>query len=223
MTTKQYNKFAREYEKLTEEMEEETRDNYYSLISVNLRDKKLLDVGCGDGGDFIYYSKKGAKIFGLDISKEQIRLAKEKTSGKFIVGNMEEIPYPDNFFDVVTSKYALQSSKDVRKALEEMVRVAKKGAEILILTKHPFRNFLEGHINNGKKNYFQQSKVDSYIFNRKIKLTEPSHTMEEYISPFLLEKASLEKLEEHSDFPASEQVIKGLTYPTYMILKYKKK
>jgi len=44
----------------------------------------------------------------------------------------------------------------------------------------------------------------------------------DYLAPSALQSAALELFEEHTDFPASDQVIAGLTYPTYMILKYRK-
>jgi hypothetical protein len=46
--------------------------------------------------------------------------------------------------------------------------------------------------------------------------------MMDYLAPSVLRSASLELFEERTDFPASDQVIAGLTYPTYMILKYRK-
>lgn len=182
-----------------------------------------MDVGCGSGCDAVYYAKKGAKVSGIDISKKEIDMVSKKITGNFVVGDMNKLPYAENSFDFVASTYAVQSSDNVTKSINEMIRVAKKGAEILIVAKHPFRNLLEGNINDKKENYFKQSKVTSYIFNRKIKLIEPSHTMGEYLHSSILEKTNLEIFEEHEDFPASEQVIKGLIYPTFIILRFRKK
>jgi ubiquinone/menaquinone biosynthesis C-methylase UbiE len=218
-----YNKFAEEYEKLTEKLEKQTRKKSYSLITTSLKGKKLLDVGCGSGHDAKYYFEKGVKVFGIDISEKEIEMARKKISGDFIIGNMNNMTYKKNFFDIVISTYTIQASENVTKAISEMIRVAKKGAEILIVAKHPFRNLLEGNVNDKKKDYFKKSKVTSYIFDRKIKLIEPSHTMMEYLHPNILEKASLEIFEEYEDFPVSEQVVKGLVYPTFMILRFRKK
>ncbi|WP_158068722.1 hypothetical protein [Chlorobium sp. KB01] len=44
----------------------------------------------------------------------------------------------------------------------------------------------------------------------------------DYLDPTVLQSASLELLEERTDFPASDQVVPGLTYPTCMMLKYRK-
>jgi len=218
-----YDKFAKEYAKQTEAMEKKVRKHFYSLISESLESKVVLDVGCGSGHDAEYYAKNKAQVYGIDIANEQIRMSSEKDCGKFTVGDMNKLPYPSNYFDMVMSVYALQISKVVPGALNEMVRVAKPGATILFSSKHPIRNLLEGHVNDGNSDYFAKRDVTSYIFNRTIKLTEPGHTMMEYLNSSILSKASLVLFEEHTDFPASEQVIPGMNYPTFMILKYVKK
>ena len=218
-----YNKFAEKYAEQTEAMETEVRKHFYSLIPGSLESKLLLDVGCGSGQDAEYYTQNKAKVHGIDRSEKEIDMASEKNCGTFTVGNMNALPYVSNYFDIVTSVYALQASDNVSEAIEEMVRVAKPGATILIATKHPFRNLLESHVNDGNSDYYAKRNVTSYIFNRTIKLSEPGHTMMEYLNPSTLSKASLELFEEHTDFPASEQVMPGMNYPTYMILKYVKK
>ena len=218
-----YNKFAKEYELLTYKLEKKTRKEVYSLIKNSLRGKKVLDVGCGSGQDARYYVKNGAKVWGVDISKKEIEIANRKIKGNFVVGGMDKLPYRNNTFDLVTSTYAVQASNNVTSVIGEMIRVAKRGAEILIVAKHPFRNLLEGKVNDKKSSYFKKSNVTSYIFSRKIKLVEPSHTMMEYLDKTILEKATLEVFKECNDFPVSEQVIKGLIYPTYIVLKLKKK
>lgn len=218
-----YDDFAIEYTTHTEEKEEQVREHFYSLLPKELNGKKILDVACGSGQDAQYYAKKGAIVYGIDKSEKQIEIVNNKTVGSFFIADMNTLPFEDDFFDFVTSVYALQTSNDVPMAINEMIRVAKKGSTILISTKHPIRNFLEGYVNDGKFDYYEKRNVTSYIFNRSIKLIEPGHTMSEYLHSSILERATIELFEEHTDFPASEQVIKGLNYPTFMIVKFIKK
>lgn len=64
------------------------------LDSMSLKDKKVLDVGCGTG----YYSKllleKGAEVVGIDPNEDYIKIAKENTKnhrgGEFVKGTIEE-------------------------------------------------------------------------------------------------------------------------------------
>lgn len=216
-----YDQFAQKYAQGTEELEEATRRYFYSLIP-DLQGKDILDVGCGSGHDAAYYAAQGAAVSGVDISEQEIAMAQEKVSGVFVPAPMEKLPFDTEIFDIVTSFYAIQHTEDVPKTLLEMIRVAKPGGVIMVLAKHPFRNLLESHVNDGKSDYYAKRLVTSYIFNRSIKLTEQGHTMMDYLDPAVLQTARLELLEEMTDFPASEQVIAGLIYPTCMILKYRK-
>ncbi|MFH1917437.1 MAG: class I SAM-dependent methyltransferase [Nanoarchaeota archaeon] len=188
----------------------------------DLEGKLLLDVGCGSGQDAQEYVKRGAIVHGIDLSIREILMAQASGNGSFLQGEMENLPYEDNTFDAVTSFYALQATENVTRAIQEMIRVAKKGSTITILAKTPVRNLLEGHVNDGKSNYFEKRTVTSHIFKRAITLREPGHTQKEYQDPALLRVATLEYFDERSDHPASEQVL-GMKYPTYMILQYRKK
>ena len=216
-----YNKFAQEYAKGTEDLDKQTRLYFYSLLPP-LKGQTLLDVGCGSGHDAEHYVSEGAIAYGLDISEKEIEMAKQRTSGIFVISPMEEIPFESNTFDIVTSVYAIQNSEDVPKSILEMIRVTKPGGMILILAKHPFRNLLESYVNDGLFDYYSKREVTSYIFNKSIKLIEQGHTMMDYLDQSILSSAKLELFQEKTDFPASDQVISGLIYPTYMILKYQK-
>ncbi len=219
-----YNNFAEDYARKTaeEKVEIASRAHYQSLLPSNLRNLRILDVGCGSGQDAVHFNKEGAIVTGIDISEKEIGMARKLGFGAFDVGDMKNLPYDSNTFDIVSSYYALQASDNVPKTLEEMARVTRPGGKIIVLAKHPLRNFLEGWKNDGQLDYYEKREVTSYIFNKTIKLTEPGHTLSEYLSPSLLQKTKLDLFEEHSDFPASEQVIPSLIYPTYFIMKLEK-
>ena len=66
-------------------------------------DAKILDIGCGKGYllfDFLKVMPE-AKIFGMDISKYAIANSKEEIKSNLIVGDATNLPYEDNFFDLV--------------------------------------------------------------------------------------------------------------------------
>ncbi len=67
---------------------------------------KILELGCGDGSVSLEMESKGFNIFGIDIAPIAIEWAKSKTSrqkayAEFEVGEVTNLPYPDNNFDVV--------------------------------------------------------------------------------------------------------------------------
>jgi ubiquinone/menaquinone biosynthesis C-methylase UbiE len=69
---------------------------------VNDLESKILDLGCGTGR-FLNYAG-----FGVDISEKMIEVAKEKFPNKTIkVGSLSDIPFDDNFFDVIYSFHVI--------------------------------------------------------------------------------------------------------------------
>jgi ubiquinone/menaquinone biosynthesis C-methylase UbiE len=90
---------------------------------------KILDIGCGSGRDSIFLAKQGFEVWGIDISKEAIKKAKEKFRAKnlhFLVGDIKDLKFKDEFFDAVYSGWVLQSIP-LKKASLEIFRVLKKG------------------------------------------------------------------------------------------------
>jgi SAM-dependent methyltransferase len=94
---------------------------------------RLLDVGCGSGHFCAEALTRGAHVSGIDAAPAMIAIAGRVAPGAdFCVGPMEQLPWPDDTFDVVTSFNSLQFSDDPALALREWVRVAKPGAAIAV-------------------------------------------------------------------------------------------
>ena len=99
---------------------------FYSLNS----NSKVLDIGCGKG--FLIFEMikliPNLKIYGLDISKYAISNSKKEISDKLILGNANNLPFEDNFFDLVISINTLHclNCMDLEKSLIEMQRVSKR-------------------------------------------------------------------------------------------------
>ncbi len=220
----QYDIFHDAYSQNQAEQDESSNLVFYKAIDFDLKDKKLLDVGCGNGADLKILSKTGAEIYGIDPSQEFINEAKANNpQGNLVVGVGEDLPFENSQFDVVVSKWAIQTSVDVPKVMREIARVLKPGGTMLILTKHPLRQWTEKVRDLGHgSNYYQQDIVTSNIFDGMIQLKEPSHTMSEYFNGDLFNNFVINEYIEGSDFPASEQ-INGDIYPTYFLLKATKK
>src|SRR5258708_3686074 len=109
---KQYNSVAEKYSEEVLNFNQESIHTYFKYLnSMDLRRKKVLDLGCGNGYDLSQISIKDAVIYGLDSSTEMVKLArKQNPKGKIEIGRFDEIPFPDKSFDLVISKWALQTS-----------------------------------------------------------------------------------------------------------------
>ena len=99
-----------------------------------VKNKNIIDIGCGSGRFSVALSKLGAKkVTAVDINKQGLEIAKKfiKDSNisniEFIEHNVLELPFEDESFDFVFSKGVLHHTGDLEKGLEEYSRVLKKG------------------------------------------------------------------------------------------------
>jgi ubiquinone/menaquinone biosynthesis C-methylase UbiE len=219
----QYNSFHAVYSENTYH-DDKSNAAFYNQIDFDLQNKKLLDIGCGDGTDLLYFAQHNAVIYGLDPSAEFIAKAKEQnTAGTFVEATGEAIPFDNNSFDIVTSKWALQSSPDVKQILLEAARVLKPGGILLFLSKHPWQQWMEKVRDYGHgADYYEKKIVTSNIFDAKIVLKEPSHTIGDYFNQDFYSNFEVLNYLEETDFPASEQ-LNGSIYPTFFVVKAKRK
>lgn len=99
------------------------------------RETRLLDIGCGTGMAAQLAAKLGAHVTGLDASEAELVIARERVpNGDFRSGEMEELPYADASFDVVTKFNALQFADNPLNALREAKRVTRPGGYIAMVT-----------------------------------------------------------------------------------------
>jgi ubiquinone/menaquinone biosynthesis C-methylase UbiE len=94
----------------------------------------LLDVGCGSGLFADLAHQKGVAVTGIDATAQLIEQAKQRTPGlNFLVGEMEELPFGDAAFDVITGFNSFQYAANVKNALTEAKRVLKPGGKLVAM------------------------------------------------------------------------------------------
>ncbi|MFC2100508.1 arsenite methyltransferase [Bacteroidota bacterium] len=101
----------------------------------------VLDLGSGAGNDcFVARSLTGpeGKVVGLDFTENMIAKAKDNTTKlgydnvEFVFGDIENMPFETNSFDVIISNCVLNLVPDKKKAFEEMHRVQKPGGHFSV-------------------------------------------------------------------------------------------
>lgn len=95
----------------------------------------VLDVACGTGNTAIPAAKIGASVVGVDISTNLLAQAKknaatEQLAIRFEEGDAEELPFPDQSFDVVLSMFGAMFAPRPQKVAAELLRVCKPGGVI---------------------------------------------------------------------------------------------
>lgn len=98
--------------------------------------QKVLDVGCGMAHLLYELTQvvQGLLVYGIDISEYALEHAKKEIRDRLRYGLAQDIPFPDNEFDLVISLATLHNLKvcDLKKAIQEINRVGKKDCYIMV-------------------------------------------------------------------------------------------
>ncbi len=101
-------------------------------------DLRLLDVGCGSGLALRLAADRGASVTGLDASSGLLEHARRRVPGAPLVqGELEQLPFADGSFDVVTGFNSFQYAAQPAVALAEAARVLAPGGRVLYLNWAP--------------------------------------------------------------------------------------
>jgi len=101
-------------------------------IFKNVDNKKILDVGCGNGEISRILKELGNDVYGIDASDSAKKHLKDKL---FKVDLQSDIyPFEENTFDIVFSKSVVEHLQEPDHMLKEAYRVLKKGGVIITMT-----------------------------------------------------------------------------------------
>lgn len=136
-----------------ERLELEERDEIHRLniqlyhrvaTAVPIRDKEVLEVGCGHGGGSSYIMRylKPKRMVGIDLSDKSIRLCNKRLATEgltFQEGVAEELPFGSNEFDVVLNVESSHAYPSMERFLSEVHRVLRPGGYFLFADLRPTR------------------------------------------------------------------------------------
>jgi len=133
----------------------------------SVKDKRILDAGCGEGYFSRILAEKGAEVVAVDYSQKMLDIARKRTSSKYAIqyyhGNVEDLPFLESeTFNVIVSNMVLQDLSGYKKAIQEMYRLLIKGGTFIFSISHPcFITAESGWVKkNGKKLFW---KVNHYF------------------------------------------------------------
>jgi ubiquinone/menaquinone biosynthesis C-methylase UbiE len=107
--------------------------------------RRALDVACGSGSWLQAMAGRGAITAGVDISQVALDVCRNAVpEAELHCGPAERLPFADRQFDFVSCLGALEHFLDIEASLQEIIRVAKANAAILLLV--PNANFLPSRL-----------------------------------------------------------------------------
>jgi SAM-dependent methyltransferase len=98
--------------------------------------RRLLDVGCGTGAHDLVYAEHGWLVTGIDISGDQLALARERGI-EVLQGDAAAMPFADHSFGAAVSSWIHTDVGDFGAVLAEVVRVLQPGSPFAYLGAHP--------------------------------------------------------------------------------------
>lgn len=142
------------------------------VLQYDFSGKKVLVVGAGTGAEFIALHKKGAEVHALEPDTEAVEILKLKcldnniSSERIVECFAENIPYPDDEFDMVYCYTVLEHVQNIEKTLLEMVRIAKVGGYVFVETPN-YRMPYEPHYKIAMPTFLPRILLKLYLFLRR--------------------------------------------------------
>ena len=113
------------------------------LAAGELRDRRVLDVGCGTGWFSREIERAGGRVVALDIGVKLLEQVAAKCQAARVAGDACNLAFADDSFDVVVSSECIEHTVDPRRALAEMCRVLKPGGVLVVTLPNEFWRWAE--------------------------------------------------------------------------------
>ena len=118
--------------------QDKNKDFFSKLIPNDLNGKKILEIGCGLGAHTELFSQKKSNVTSIDLAPTSIKVTKrrlrlKKLKANVIEADAENLPFPDNSFDIIWSWGVIHHSPNTKKCAEEIERVLAKRGKLYIM------------------------------------------------------------------------------------------
>ena len=151
-----YNKIALTYNKRYEGSYLVNIENEIKNLITSNNYKNILEAGCGTGKWINMLEDNGLKVFGLDFSMGMLKIARgDKSSLNLVNADAVQIPFKDNYFDLIFCVNAIHHFPDKEKFINECKRTLTKNGMLAIFGVDP-------HID---KNWYVYDYFDSVYEN----------------------------------------------------------
>lgn len=119
--------------------QEKDKKPFSNLIDYDaLRDKDVLEVGCGSGAHARLLAESGCRFTGIDLTSKGVALTRRRLelwglSGNVLKADAEQLQFADESFDYIWSWGVIHHCENPEKALAEICRVLRPGGRIALM------------------------------------------------------------------------------------------
>lgn len=172
----------------------------------DVTDKKLLEIGCGNGHSLKYIFDKGAsELWGTDISPMQLERTKEflaslSINASLVCAPMEsESGIPKQYFDYVYSVYAIGWTTDLNQTFSNIASYLKKDGIFIFSWSHPIHKCVSVENNEliFRNSYFDESWYSVALEDKEIMLS--NRKLSTYVNALSSNGFTIEQMIEESD------------------------
>lgn len=132
----------------------------------DLRNKKILDAGCGTGWFSQLACQKEGDVFSLDTGKNLLCEVAKKCNSQRVVGDVCNLPFDDGVFDYVISSEVIEHTENPKTAIRELMRVVKPNGVLILTTPNrrwhfaiTLANFLKLRPYQGFENWLNEKEI----------------------------------------------------------------
>ena len=220
------------YKKIHDSMDFEQFKNYNTktpylkrILKFGKDKKRSLEFGSGKGGLSLFLKNNfpETETHLLDMEKEAVEFSKElfkyyDLDAKFHVDDFMKLPFPNEYFDFVHGNTVLEHVHETRNAVNELLRVLKKGGHILVTVPNSNRRFT-GHdlyhtIN--RFDYFSRTfypkELESFFTENSCEIVDRFGNGCMYFYPSYLPRYMLEKIRSRKQSSMNKKMVHSSTH-----------
>ena len=201
----------------------------------DVRGRRALDIGCGEGRFSRLLAGLGAEVTGVDLTEPLIERARELAVGgdTYVVGDAANLAgIEDESFDIAVSYIVLVDLLDYRASIEAAYRVLRPGGRFVVCNVHPMRSAVPyGWINQGGRklfyavdNYWDEGPREFPWWGKNF--VNMHRTLSSYVNAFVESGFALESLDEPT--PSEAQLVENPSFddefraPNFIVYKLRK-
>jgi len=144
-TDEEFAKFYQDMDSLARDRKTDLSERSIEFImqSLDPEANSLIDIGCGGG----YFANKVAALKKFDTHACDLLNHVEIVGGTYHRANIENLPFADKSFDIVTCHHTLEHIRNLNKAVSELKRIAKRQLIVVVPCQKYYYYTLDEHIN----------------------------------------------------------------------------